>query len=180
MALGRRLGIAAGRCGQRGDSGEHGAHVSDRQPRLGRARDGGFLGAKHNPFNALGRKPREKPQGMVLQGITLERLRDRDRLRQSFDRFRRDADVANRMQSIDAYTQQALGILTTSKLGDALDLSKEDPKILERYGKSDEAFRRDGAPRMVESFCIARRLVEAGRAMSRSTSAAGIGTAATA
>jgi uncharacterized protein (DUF1501 family) len=66
------------------------------------------------------------------------------------------------MQSIDAYTQQALGILTDSKLGDALDLSKEDPRILERYGKSDEAFRRDGAPRMVESFCIARRLVEAG------------------
>ena len=50
----------------------------------------------------------------------------------------------------------------TSKLGDALDLSKEDPKILERYGKSDEGFRRDGAPRMVENFCIARRLVEAG------------------
>jgi uncharacterized protein DUF1501 len=122
----------------------------------------GFLGAKHNAFNALGKKPGEKPQGMVLQGITLERLRDRDRLRESFDRFRRDADVASRMQSIDAYTQQALGILTTSKLGDALDLSKEDPKILERYGKSDEAFRRDGAPRMVESFCIARRLVEAG------------------
>ncbi len=127
----------------------------------------GFLGAKHNPFNALGKKPREKPQGMVLQGITLERLHDRDRLRQSFDRFRRDADVADRMQSIDAYTQQALGILTTSKLGDALDLSKEDPKILARYGKSDEGFRRDGAPRMVENFCIARRLVEAGARSSR-------------
>ena len=32
------------------------------------------------------------------------------------------------MEGIDAYTQQALGILTDSKLGDALDLSKEDPR----------------------------------------------------
>ena len=47
-------------------------------------------------------------------------------------------------------------------LGDALDLSKEDPRIVERYGKSDEKFQRDGAPKMIENFCIARRLVEAG------------------
>ena len=41
--------------------------------------------------------------------------------------------------------QQALGILTDSKLGDALDLSKEDPRIVERYGRSEETFQRDGA-----------------------------------
>lgn len=122
----------------------------------------GFLGPSHSPFNLVGRKARERSESMVLQGISLERLRDRDRLRQAFDRFRRDADVATRMESVDAYSQQALGILTDSKLGDALDLSKEDPRILERYGKSDEAFRRDGAPRMIENFCVARRLVEAG------------------
>jgi hypothetical protein len=124
--------------------------------------DAGFLGPSHNAFNAVGRKPREKPQGMELQGITLERLQDRDRLRQAFDRFRSDADVAGRMRSIDSYTEQALGILTDSKLVNALDLSKEDPRIVERYGKSNEEFRRDGAPRMIENFCIARRLVEAG------------------
>ncbi len=122
----------------------------------------GFLGPNHNPFNVVGRKAREKADQMVLKGITLERLRDRDGLRKSLDRFRREMDVAARMESIDAYTEQALGILTDSKLGDALDLSKEDPKILERYGKSDENFQRDGAPRMIENFCIARRLVEAG------------------
>ena len=42
------------------------------------------------------------------------------------------------------------------------DRSKEDPRILERYGKSQTAFQRDGAPRMIENFCIARRLVESG------------------
>ncbi|MEZ6106154.1 MAG: hypothetical protein R3B96_08600 [Pirellulaceae bacterium] len=31
-----------------------------------------------------------------------------------------------------------------------------------RYGTSDEKFQRDGAPKMIENFCVARRLVEAG------------------
>jgi len=122
----------------------------------------GFLGTKYNPFNVVGRKAREKSDDMILHGITLERLRDRDRLRQALDRFRRDTDPSGGMDGYDNYMQQALGILTTSKLGDALDLSKEDPRIVARYGQCDEAFQRDGAPRMVENFCIARRLVEAG------------------
>ncbi len=122
----------------------------------------GFLGPMHNPFNLVGRKAREKSEDMVLQGISLERLQDREQLRNAFDRFRGNVDVAARMASIDAYMTQALGILTTSKLGDALDLSKEDPRIVARYGKSDESFQRDGAPRMIENFCVARRLVEAG------------------
>jgi uncharacterized protein (DUF1501 family) len=122
----------------------------------------GFLGPMHNPFNLVGRQAREKSDSMVLQGITLERLQDRDQLRSAVDKFRRDVDAAARMESVDAYMGQALDILTDSKLGDALDLSKEDPRIVERYGKSDEKFQRDGAPKMIENFCIARRLVEAG------------------
>jgi hypothetical protein len=122
----------------------------------------GFLGPKHNPFNVVGRKAREKSDDMVLQGITLERLHDRSKLRDALDRFRRETDNVAGMASFDATMQQALGILTDSKLGDALDLSKEDPRIVARYGKCDENFQRDGAPRMVENFCIARRLVEAG------------------
>ena len=128
----------------------------------GEPQTAGFLGPKHNPFNLLGSKAREKADNMVLHGITLDRLQDREGLRAAFDRFRRDIDVAARMESVDAYMEQALGILTDSKLGNALDLSQEDPKIVERYGKCDEKFQRDGAPRMIENFCIARRLVEAG------------------
>ncbi len=122
----------------------------------------GFLPAQHDPFNVVGRKPGEKSDNMVLKGITLERLKDRDRLRSTFDRFRRDADASGSMDGMDAKMQQAIGILTDSKLGEALDLSLEDPKTLARYGKSDPKFQRDGAPKMVENFCIARRLVEAG------------------
>lgn len=122
----------------------------------------GFLGPEHDPFNAVGRKAREKSDSLVLQGITLERLQDRESLRVAFDGLRREIDGSPQMDSLDAYTQQALGILTDSRLGEALDLSLEDPDILARYGTSDETFQRDGAPRMIENFCIARRLVEAG------------------
>ncbi len=123
---------------------------------------GGFLGVQHTPFNLVGRKARSSAENMVLQGITLERLRDRSRLMKAFDSFRRDADSSGVMESMDVYSRQALGILTTSQLAEALDLSKEDPKIVARYGKSIEKFQRDGAPKMIENFCIARRLVEAG------------------
>jgi hypothetical protein len=123
----------------------------------------GFLPTEHNPFNLVGRKPGDKPEGMALQGITLERLQDRTSLRESFDRFRTDAEAAQKkMGAVDTYLDQAMGILTDSKIVDALDLSKEDPKVLERYGQNDVEFQRDGAPRMVQNFCIARRLVEAG------------------
>lgn len=124
--------------------------------------DGGFLGVAHAPFNLLGSKARSTAENMVLQGITLERLRERTQLRQSLDNFRRDADSRGVMDSLDVYSQQALGILTTSRLAAALDLSQEDPRTLARYGKSNEEFQRDGAPPMIENFCIARRLVEAG------------------
>lgn len=122
----------------------------------------GFLDMAHNPFNVVGKKPGEAPDNMVLNGITLERLQNREQLRKSFDHFRRETDAARKMVSLDTYSEQAIGILTDSKLGEALDLSKEDPRILERYGKADTRFQRDGAPRMITNFCVARRLVEAG------------------
>ena len=46
-----------------------------------------------------------------------------------FDTLNRSIDSSGVMDGMDAFTQQALGILTSSKLVDALDLSKEDPKI---------------------------------------------------
>ena len=124
--------------------------------------DAGFLGVRHKPFTLVGNKPGELPQGMVLNGITLERLRDRKQLLKAIDRLHRDVDNSGAMEEIDIFNQQAINILTSSRLAEALDLSKEDPAILARYGKPDHNFQRDGAPRTVESFCMARRLVEAG------------------
>ena len=143
------------------------AHVSlmykTGEARWGDPGDGGFLGMGHAPFRLVGGKDNGmKSDSMVLQGVTLDRLQDRDSLRASLDGFRRAADATGSMSGLDQFSQKALGILTSSKLADALDLSKEDPKVVEKYGVDDPAFERDGAPRMVRNFCIARRLVEAG------------------
>jgi hypothetical protein len=125
--------------------------------------DGGFLGMGHAPFRLVGGKDSGlASDNMVLQGVTLDRLSDRDSLRSSLDRFRRQADASGAMGGLDEFAQKAMGILTSSKLAEALDLSKEDPKVVEKYGVDDPVFERDGAPRMVRNFCIARRLVEAG------------------
>jgi hypothetical protein len=118
----------------------------------------GFLGVAHSPFRLID----GNSQDMVLQGLSLERLGDRRRLLAAFDQFRREADGSGLMDGIDSFTDQALGILTSSKLAEALDLSKEDPQILERYGKGVVQPRDDGAPRVIENLCVARRLVEAG------------------
>ena len=130
--------------------------------RWGDSGDGGFLGIAHAPFRLAGGKGNLQADNMVLKGVTLERLGDRVSLLKSFDSLNRSIDQRGVFPGLDSYTEQALGILTSSKLVDALDLSKEDPAVVARYGVDDPAFERDGAPRMVRNFCIARRLVEAG------------------
>ena len=44
----------------------------------------------------------------------------------------------------------------------SLDISKEPASVRERYGKGDPKNYGDGAPRNLEHFLLARRLVEAG------------------
>ena len=99
---------------------------------------------------------------MSLQGMTLDRLNDRAGLLKSFDQLRRDLDATGLMAGMDAFNQQALGVLTSPKLLHALDLSREDKRYAERYGKGENRNRDDGGPRLTEHFLAARRLVEAG------------------
>ena len=118
----------------------------------------GFLGAAHSAFRPNG----EGQSDLRLNGISAERLGDRRQLLASVDRLRREMDNTGKMEGLDAFTQQALGVLTSSALADALDVSREDPRVRERYGKGDPRNYGDGAPRNLEHFLIARRLVEAG------------------
>jgi uncharacterized protein (DUF1501 family) len=110
----------------------------------------------------VGKDPNARAQSMTLKGMSLERLMDREKLRTSVDQMRRDADATGQMSGLDNYNQQALEILSDSGLTDALDISKEDPKVADRYGVNDPAYQRDGAPKMIRNFLVARRLVEAG------------------
>jgi hypothetical protein len=132
------------------------------ESRWGDPYGGGFLGMAHNPFQLLGGSRNLASSNMTLNGVTLNRLQDRVNLLRSFDSLSRSLDARGTMDGMDGFTQQALGILTSSRLVDALDLSKEDPRVVARYGAGDPAFERDGAPRMVRNFCLARRLIEAG------------------
>jgi hypothetical protein len=120
----------------------------------------GFLGTAHAPFRPMG----PTKDDMVLNGVSLERLADRNSLLGSIDRLRRDIDASMTMTGMDAFTQQAMGLLTSSRLAEALDLSKEDPEIVERYGTGNPAVFIDenGAPRVPQSLLVARRLIEAG------------------
>ncbi|MCI0748503.1 MAG: DUF1501 domain-containing protein [Verrucomicrobia subdivision 3 bacterium] len=118
----------------------------------------GFLGIGNRSFRPAG----EGKTDLALNGISLERLADRKALLASFDQFQRDVDASGLMAGLDAFNEQAFGMLTSSQLLEALDFQKESPRVIERYGKGDPKVRGDAAPRLLEQFLIARRLVEAG------------------
>jgi hypothetical protein len=120
----------------------------------------GFLGSPHSPFRPLG----PTRDDMVLNGVTLDRLADRHSLLKSFDTLRRDVDTTTAMVGMDAFTEQAMGLLTSSRLAEALDVSQEDPRTIERYGTGNPKIFIDenGAPRVPQSLLLARRLIEAG------------------
>jgi hypothetical protein len=119
----------------------------------------GFLGPAHAPF---------KPDGpgmanLRLSGISVDQFDDRRRLLTSFDGLRRDFDANGAIQGIDAAQQRALGVLTSSKLLEALDISREPQHVRDRYGDGKPyQFQFDGAPTVNDQLLMARRLVEAG------------------
>jgi hypothetical protein len=120
----------------------------------------GFLGQAHAPF-----KPNaDGAANLVLNGLTLDQLGDRKQLLSKLDRLRRDLDTSGAMEGLDAFHQQAFGILTSSKLADALDLEKESVSLRDRYGRgsAEPAGYGDAGPLLNDYFLAARRLVEVG------------------
>jgi hypothetical protein len=121
--------------------------------------DPGFLGAAHQTFRPNG-------QGMddlTLNGISLDRLQNRGQLLTSLDGLKRSADATGAMEGMDSFTQAAFGVLTSSKLADALDISKEPEAVRARYGDGKPyQYQYDGAPTCNDHILMARRLVEAG------------------
>ncbi len=102
-----------------------------------------FLGLGHSAFMPRG----AIKDDMLLNGITCERLADRQRLLTSIDRFRRDWDQSGVMEGLDSFQQRAFEILNSSRMLEALDLSSEDPALRDRYGKGTEKEQGDAAPR---------------------------------
>ena len=106
-----------------------------------------YAGPAHRPFVP-------KAEGLanlsLAKGVSLDRLGDRRQLLSEFDTLSREVDAQKRMAGIDAYTQRALEMVTSPRVRQAFDLSKEPAEARARYGK------------FCENFLMARRLVEAG------------------
>jgi hypothetical protein len=119
----------------------------------------GFLGPAYAPFKPDG----EGMKNMRLGDIPLERISSRRDLLKQFDRMRAEVDATGAMSATDDFGRRALDVLMSSKLVDALDITKESPETIARYGDGKPYnYQYDGAPTCNDHLLMARRLVEAG------------------
>ena len=119
---------------------------------------------QHRPYNTpgpamLGRTTAAvKVDGeeiAVLKNLSvpMNQLIDRQSLLASMDRYK---------DSAETFHDRAFEVLTSSKVVDALDVSKESPKVRDRYGRGSPKHLGDGGPMWNDQLLMARRLVEAG------------------
>jgi hypothetical protein len=121
----------------------------------------GYLGPAYDPFVVEIQFSRNSAvdvevdnRGIVLPaGFSLDQLENRDGLMRSFDRTFEAADRgADLSAGLDAFHQQALDILRSSRTREAVDLGREGSKLRDRYGRTPFG----------QGCLAARRLVEAG------------------
>ena len=121
----------------------------------------GFLGSAHQPFRPDG----ETKANMQLSESLSSRMEYRRSLLTAFDRFRRETDARRDLSALETHVEQALDVLTSSRVMEALDLDREDPRVRDRYGKDDDKilpYSYAGYRALVSRFLVARRLIEAG------------------
>jgi len=117
----------------------------------------GFLGRGASPVKLDG----SDLASMQLRALSLNQLSDRRRLLEQIDQWKRDADGRDRT-GMDTYYERAFDVLTSRKLVDALDVTREPAALRERYGRGSPKHLGDGAPMWNDQLLMARRLVEAG------------------
>lgn len=124
--------------------------------------DPGYLGMAHSPFSPFrGEAVTTASPGLNLN-LDLGRLGGRRTLLDELDTLRRQLESNEAIGGLDTFTQRAFDILSSGKLFQALDVSKEDPKLRAKYGYGDMNNEADGPPCCNDQFLMARRLVEAG------------------
>ena len=124
----------------------------------------GFLGPTHAPVVA---GDQQTIDNFTVGDITIKRLGDWKSLLVGLDRLRRDADVSGSVQRMDILSQQAFSILTSSRLTEALNFTRENPRVIERYGRGVPKLLRGSAAYhdimgTREQFLVPRQLVETG------------------
>jgi hypothetical protein len=116
---------------------------------------GHMLGAMYNPFQTGGdpNAPNFTVQNLSLaQSLTIKRLEDRRTLRQHIDASRRDLDALADSRAMDRFQREAFEFVSGPAARRAFDISKEEPRLRDRYGRHNWG----------QSTLLARRLVEAG------------------
>jgi hypothetical protein len=114
-----------------------------------------YLGAAFGPFVADGdpNKPGYRVAELTLPaGLDAARLGNRHCLLETLDAAQRALEHGASTQEHDPFTQQAFDLLTGPAARRAFDLTTEDPRIRDRYGRHQWG----------QSALLARRLVEAG------------------
>ncbi len=114
-----------------------------------------YLGASAGPFVVAGdpNLPSFQVPGLgVRESGETARMDRRVNLATQFDTMRRAFDDRAKADAFDAFHQQAFAMLTGPEARKAFDLSEEDPRLRDRYGRNTWGQR----------CLMARRLVEAG------------------
>jgi uncharacterized protein (DUF1501 family) len=120
-------------------------------PYLGSA----YFGPAHEPFAVYGdpNDPRFSVPNIALKGEEeVRRLNARMSLRRQMDHVRRGLDQHDRAGAFDSFQTQAWNLVTGPEARRAFDISLEDPRVRDRYGRNAWGQR----------CLLARRLVEAG------------------
>jgi hypothetical protein len=114
-----------------------------------------YLGSAYNPFIADGNPASEKyqvPNLSLPAGVDGPRLEGRRSLMAAFEQARRALDTAGIGSGLDRFEQEAFSLVLGQSARRAFDLSKEDPRLRDRYSRHQWG----------QSALLARRLVEAG------------------
>jgi hypothetical protein len=114
-----------------------------------------YLGMPYNPFETNGDPSQANFQVSNLQlagGLTVGKLEDRRSLLSRFDEVRRTIDETGTFDALDRFQREAFELVTGPAARRAFDLSSEDPRLRDRYGRSSWG----------QCTLLARRLVEAG------------------
>ena len=109
---------------------------------------GGYVGKQYDPFVA-------KDVGKLFhlpKGLTMSRVQSRRSLLKQMDQLRSNLDTQGEMEAMNQFEQQAYDMVAGGRAQSAFDLSKESPKIIERYGEHE----------WWQQALLARRLVESG------------------
>lgn len=127
-------------------------YIALTQPQ-GRFSEAGFLGTRYTPFATGGDPalPRFAVEGVVLDGVTDQRQRDRRALLHNLDTLRAALPADDSLKALDEAEQQAYELILGGA-GKVFDLTQEPDAARERYGRNTFG----------QSCLVARRLVERG------------------